>query len=383
MKKQLCKLTALAILLVFTAVLAMPEASAAAQEGEAIVVTAFDHLRTISEMEEKSLTSGVVSVALGETHCAVLFADGTVSAVQSGNWCGCFDYGECDTSDWSGIQKIACRAECTFGLKQDGSIIWAGKPEIRGYDGGTNSLDDDGWEKISKGKNYVDIACQQYTPLYALNADGTVDVAFGLDDDAVKELTNIIDIESTDWPNEWPGLATLASDGTVRVFQYAEEPMTFVCEGAQKICMRERRLCAIMENGDVQYLAFDPGSAFAEHRLVYEAVNPCDILQSQGTVSRIWVPESCAGPYDLRTFIARMDEGDVYCIQQIYYGSGIGGDYAIRKPGKWENLQNAYAIAFDLKTSPEYWSQELEIILGVMEDGTLHASYAIPMPPLG
>lgn len=368
MKKYLRVIAVLAMLSVFSGMFVVTAAAEEAEESDMFVESTMVTSETISairEIQVKSVTTPIAAVDMGETHCAVLFEDGTVKAFQCAGWFhGCFDYKECNTAKWSGIQVITCRSECTFGLKKDGSIVWTGRPERRGFDSGDTEFDE-GWKKISKDKKYTDIASGSYMPLFALRSDGTVDIAFqGYEEyDGVKDLTDIIDI-LTYSSLQGRFFAALDSKGTITLLPEYGTPKTFVCKGAKKICVRDSRLCAVMSDGSVK----DIGCRIVEpenEAAVLETLKPL------GTVSHVWTVES---DNNFGRCLARMKTGEVYLVQEDYTGK-----QTVKQLKGWENLTEVCEFYAALpNAADEEWirsEQGLEILVGIMEDGTMRTEY--------
>ncbi|MCD8147679.1 MAG: hypothetical protein LUD84_10480 [Clostridiales bacterium] len=101
------------------------------EEQKAYIISQYGELRVEEQVAQYSRSDS--------RHYAILRADGTVKVVGDDNI-----YGQKNTGSWKNITHVLAAARCTYGVKQDGSVIAAGSSEF---------------PRISTWKNIVQLAC--------------------------------------------------------------------------------------------------------------------------------------------------------------------------------------------------------------------------------
>ncbi|MBR6707638.1 MAG: hypothetical protein IKI84_13335 [Clostridia bacterium] len=130
-------------------------------------------------------------------HVAALRRDGTVRSwfLKDGRDA---DYGECDTKDWRGIRKVLCVEKGTYGLTDDGRVLYTGKTD-------KNSV-------VTAWTHLVDLAGSSSLKIVGLTDQGKLLVSYGLSD-SIKAWENIIAVAAAE---DW--VVGLRPDGTVIIY---------------------------------------------------------------------------------------------------------------------------------------------------------------------
>ena len=293
----------------------------------------------------------------GESHTAILFEDGTVTAFQSFGWYGCaHDFDECDTSEWENVSAIACGAEVTYGLKEDGSIVYAGEPHYLGFDYGY--CESGTLPKTLAARGYVDIVTSAYSPLFLLKKDGSIVVELDASDEmaeAIKEWKGVIDIELGK-----DGFYALQKDGTVHVLsdmgEYSGNVKT--ATGLKTVGMKTY---VVLKNGTMK----DVRSIIPELRendLDYDYVEGYSEVMENEDAESVWRLGDAFGGATGYVYVT--DDGETVALQQA---EGSGMEY-------WTGLRELYSWNMYLPESYDdgYYNAGSAslLVMGVLEDGT-------------
>ena len=309
-------------------------------------------------------------VRFGESHCAILFEDGTVSSFQTFAWYeSTADFGECDTSAWKNVTRIACGAESTYGVKKDGSIVFSGCPNWLGFDvGGVESAT---LKAALSKKDYIDVATEAYRPLFLLKKDGTVLVELDEEDIYTDALQwkNIIDIEMDEGI-----LYALEKDGTLHVSTFYGDNITGKVEDAVALKLIGCFVYAVLKDGSLLRLE----SVLPE---LSQIDDDCLAWPQQGPEAEdaryIWHIHNGLSDFG---YLFETDDGDPILPEEL---TGYAMD-------DWKNLQNLYSWIIFLPTAFDSADQEEEclyypekacqvLFLGLFEDGS--ASVALCTNP--
>lgn len=153
---------------------------------------------TMSETPEETVPSitetRIASVEAGRDHTVALYSDGTVKAIGSNQ------YGQCDTTDWMGIEKISTMRFHTVGLRSDGTVVATG-------------LNKDGQCNVANWENIIDISVGDHHTV-GLKSDGTV-VAVGYNQYGECDVADWFDIIAVE--AAFNNTIGLKADGTVLI----------------------------------------------------------------------------------------------------------------------------------------------------------------------
>lgn len=321
-----------------------------------------DVLKAVSSAAFRSEQKPIKDICFGESHSAILFDDGTVTAFQSFGWYGeAYDFNECKTSKWENISKIACGAEVTYGLKNDGSIVYSGEPYYLGFDSGY--CDSATLSSVLSKKDYADVATSKYSPLFLLKKDGSVLVE--LDQwgiyDAAEKWGKIVDIEFKNGL-----LYALQKNGTIHVLSDYGENSGKV-KNAVALKTVGIQVYAVLKNGSMKSVrSIIPGISEDDHRCreLFSNCPACENAQYVWSISDFF-------PGDSDAFVYKENDGKPTV---LYSAAGHGIEY-------WEDLQDLYFWQMYLPESyvpsdwPDIaghysWGSRNVLVLGILEDGT-------------
>lgn len=158
-----------------------PEPKTDEKANAAKQTVAADLLNVLKAQESKQKSAEpddpkrIVSIAGGDEHTVVLYADGTVAAIGSNS------YQQCNVSSWTDVTAIAAGWNHTVGLKKDGTVLFAGSS----YRNQTEAR---------KWKDIVAIATGTFHTV-GLKRDGTV-VAVGDDRKGKRDVSGWRNIQA-------------------------------------------------------------------------------------------------------------------------------------------------------------------------------------------
>lgn len=329
-----------------------------------------DRLSIIDMILRDSVSIGVKRIEERFDTSMVLLKDGTARVFMPIE-----DRYMCDkyrVTSWKNIRAIACSGNCCYGLTEEGCLVWQGVPYSDYSD--TDYTKDEGWIKITSGKGYKDIACVG-SSLFALRADGKIDVAFKSEEstynttarelcDEAEKLENITDIEDY----SIYGLYVLNSSDEIKALRYSsnygEANKTVICKGAVSLKVHDGAVCAVMNTG--------------EYRIIDD---PQETLITDDTDSIVcrWRP---GDPNRLGRWLFRTEDGHMGRIMAVPLGQGVNFTEAVLGD-EWCDVEDAYVFSFILPDSyitREIYDTETDpfrmaVILGIKENGECVADY--------
>lgn len=345
-----------------------------------------ESLAVITGILKDSVDIGVKSIEYSRYHAAVLMGDGTVRAFFYGYTDygePLKDYGQCQVSEWKNIKAIACDNFCTYGLTEEGALVWVGEPDSYNYE------NDEGWKKISTGKGYSDIAIVNRM-LFALKDDGTIDIAFKEDYyneerektyDEIEKLTDIIYMERYNYSTVY----LLSSSGDISIIDFFNSSAVEVkklanCADAVALRICDGALCAVTAAGEYKEIdnSYRDDKESAE-KMFAEFPN---FHINTDEIKYWWVTP----PRTMGNWLFRDEDGELGIIWARPSMQAL--DFAGDKLNGWQDVQKVYMFEFalpddfgavresrkgiyDLQVNRFY----LFVSLGIIESGECYADY--------
>lgn len=271
----------------------LPETSVAVETETAIQ----EEMLINTDSQEEQMGEQIVfyhpqkSISTSHDHILFCMQDGTVTARGEN------EDGECDTEEWTNVVAVAAGHGSSFGVRTDGTVLYAGNERLENVEYWENMIDVQPWNfgavGLTKDGTILAMHPQDYgeefeimqknmTSWENIKAIAAIDWdVFGLTEDGrvlsalnensvITEGWNDVDYLLTDIYLGNSGLLSgLCADGTVRSVQLEDTSNAFYQENMAsqtKVTQLSNRIC-VHEDGTVSIIDAYEGSDYQEEKM--------------------------------------------------------------------------------------------------------------------